>query len=522
MALDQIEADLWRRAMAGERPDPAALYQDPGVADPSAGLPPGATAQVGAGGTTGMGASGVGNEPQQMGGAGGTIGESGGGYEGAPGIVDPAAGGAREQQIAAAPAAPAMAQVAAGPAPAMPAQGAGKPVPAGTGPSAGVPKWLSDYANQEGLAPPEPERDPHLPAIPETPGEQRVRRELQGEAFAGVENQYEAEKYAREAQLRSAQAAMEAQQKVDLENQQKAAERAKRMQERENKFREMADHVAAEPIDSKRLWNNMGTGEKIMQRLAIFLGALGTAAGGPNVAMQKIEADIDRDMEAQKQNKAGQYQRLNDEKTLYDMASERFEDEASQDAAARESAYRKIAQQLDFFGQHVQEPARREAVEGLKREVEARILDAEQQRRRANEIHVMQLEAAQAQARAAMLAARKPKLDKSVKTDLSKREAELRASVENLKDVYAQIQKTNPGSSERKRLIERAASAAAGVEGMKQRTSDEISVTRELVGVGRGDVFDTDRLKNYINEAERQHKRLQGQLEGAPTPEGVK
>jgi hypothetical protein len=56
-------------------------------------------------------------------------------------------------------------------------------------------------------------------------------------------------------------------------------------------------------VDSKRLWNNMGTGQKILAGLAVFLGgASASANGGKNGALDIINGAIDRDIAEQKQN----------------------------------------------------------------------------------------------------------------------------------------------------------------------------------------------------------------------------
>lgn len=521
MPLSPQEADLWRQALAGQQPDPSMLYAQPAGTDPSAGLPPGAVAGPPVSAQTATDALREANawadpaavaqtepqlQPQNIGQAQETLKQQ---------IAPPLATGLVPQNVA-----PSVQQAV------QQIQEQQRPrAPTGPAEPGGVPDWLQQYATQEGIKPEPPETDPHLPGAPETPNEQAARRQLQGETFAGVEDQYEAQKYAHEATMRAQQAAEDARQRIDLENRQREQERINKMRERESAFRQMADAAQKEPIDSNRIWNQASTGEKIMQRLAVFLGTLGTAQGGPNFAMQKIEADIDRDIAAQKANKESKFKRLADEATLYDMASKTFEDESSVEAAARESAYRKVAQQLDFFGQHVQDPARRAAVDQMKRELDAKILDTEQQRRRANEVYVMQWEAAQEKARAEALAAKKPKpFGKEASSELEKREIEMRAGVETLNDVIGRLEKTNAVSdpSVRRQLMESAASAAGNIEGYRQRTKEEMETTKTLVGEGLGGELSLQRMKAYRDEARRKLERMRRQKQQLPSPEGVK
>ncbi len=409
--LDPIEMEYTRRMLAGERVDPSMLYVDQG-ADPSAGLPPDAMADAGGGGAGGVsdGYDGAGNEPVVVpdagvggappvagsGGSGGTLDieeYSGGGHEGAASAEDPAMAGL--------PQAPAPRPERAGTTVIeAPLQGTRVPV-APDGPDGPAP-WLREYMGSEYAQPEGVDRDPHLPGMPLTPGETRTAQEIEADQYAGVEDQYEAQKYAHEATARAAAVAEEKRQAVELQLREREQARVRKLEDMEANYRRMADRAAAEPIDSDRLWNNKSTGEKILTTLAVAFGAVGQAlAGAPNIAFQKLQSDIDRDIEAQKQNKAGKYQRLAEEGSLIGMARERHASEGSIDAAMRETAYRKVAQQLDQFASHVQDPARRAAADQLKAQVDAQILQAAQQRRQGNELYVLRLQQAQAAARGA-------------------------------------------------------------------------------------------------------------------------
>ena len=400
--LDPIEMEYARRGLAGEPVDPSMLYAEQDASlDPSVGLPPDVLAQEG----------GVGNVPEEAlgaeGGSGGAapppVAVAGGGYEGAPAAPDPTMGGGTREVLPPVNLSIPEAQAAAPAAPAAPVAPRGPVVPENvTLAEEGPAPWLRQYMGAELGQPEGVDRDVHLPGIPLTPGEERAAREIQGEQYANIEDQFEAQKYAREATARAEAAAEEQRRATELQIREREQQRINDLQKMEARFREMADKAAAEPIDSERLWNNKGTGEKIMLTIGVALGAAGQAlSGAPNVAFQKLQADIDRDIEAQKANKQGKYQRLAEEGSLIGMARERHASEASMDASMREVAYRKVGQELERFAQFAQDPARRAAADALKSQVDAQILQAEQQRRQGNEIYLLQLQRAQAAARGA-------------------------------------------------------------------------------------------------------------------------
>lgn len=69
------------------------------------------------------------------------------------------------------------------------------------------------------------------------------------------------------------------------------------MQDHQN----LTNDLANSKIDPKRMWNNMGTANKISAAIGMFLGGIGAAqTGGPNQALGLIQKGIEQDIEAQK------------------------------------------------------------------------------------------------------------------------------------------------------------------------------------------------------------------------------
>lgn len=381
----------------------AMLYEQPAANDPSGWLPPEAVAQFAGGG----GAGGVGNVPDAppgnvpdvpvaAPGAGGASGAPGtGGSGGTLGMPPPevaAQGGtsgnipmpleeslprpapARTMQTGlAAP----VTQNASSPlrnVPKIPKK-AGAPEPT-------VPSWLA----KEMGAPENYYGKPDPIGRPVTKPEDAAYRALESEQFDQTREQAEAERQAMLAGAQAEVAAVERGQIVDAELAKREMERQRQLEKMEQGFGEMLAEANREPIDSERLWNNKSTGEKILSKLALFIGTIGGAGlGNPMMMMNKIDGDVERDLQAQKANKAFQLQRMAAEGTLYGMARDRFASEGAVDQAMRETAWRKIDAELKNFHARAQDPARRAAIEQLMAATESKILDQERQRRLMND-----------------------------------------------------------------------------------------------------------------------------------------
>lgn len=96
----------------------------------------------------------------------------------------------------------------------------------------------------------------------------------------------------------------------------------------------MSADLADTKIDSKRLFHNMGTGDKILASIGLILGGFGAAAsGGKNRAVDSIERAIERDVNDQKAAYNVKKEGLDNKATLYGRMLEKFKNET----AAREA-----------------------------------------------------------------------------------------------------------------------------------------------------------------------------------------
>lgn len=260
----------------------------------------------------------------------------------------------------------------------------------GFAPEGGTPRTAEEIA---AAAKGDPGLRPHTPGVPETPDEAIAANEIADEQFKAATGQAEAGEQATQDVLAKHKEQLDQQAEIDAENAKRQADRFADLEKAETSYRSLADAVQNEPIDSARLWNNKTTGEKVLSKLAIFLGTLGSGlAGTPNVVWESMQADIDRDIDAQKSNKALQQSRLAAEGTLFGMAKDRFQDEAMADASMREAAYGRMARELEHFEQTARTPERKQAIAGLRAVAEEKYMAAQQARRMRTDAYVLEQE----------------------------------------------------------------------------------------------------------------------------------
>jgi hypothetical protein len=381
---------------SGDDPDTkrmriASLYNEPAANDPG-GMPAEATAMGsgGAGGVSGMGDTGPGNVPDVPAempgatGAGGTLGMP------PPDLLAQSGTSGPGNVPAGAPVAPPMAATEAPVARPAPARVTtipettvrGSKARSGGATESAIPPWLA----KEMGAPESYYGKPDLVGRPVTRQEDAGYRALEGAIYEGTREQAEAEDQAIQAGARAELAAVERGQIVDAEMARRELERQNNLAAMERGYQEMLAEAAREPIDSERLWNNKSTGEKILSKIALFIGTLaGGVQGNPMMMMNKMDQDVERDIQAQKANKAFALHRLAAEGTLYGMARDRFASEQSVDAAMRETAWRRIGAELNSFMTQAQDPQRKAAIGLLVDNTESKILEAERQRRLLND-----------------------------------------------------------------------------------------------------------------------------------------
>lgn len=116
-------------------------------------------------------------------------------------------------------------------------------------------------------------------------------------------------------------------------------------------MRQLSDEIQGGRIDPDRLWKERGTGARIGAVLAAALGGFGAALTGTrNSALDIINAAIDRDIQAQKENLANRRGSLEDMRGVYSVARTITSDAIEQEDAARVLALDGVEAKLKEFG----------------------------------------------------------------------------------------------------------------------------------------------------------------------------
>lgn len=112
-------------------------------------------------------------------------------------------------------------------------------------------------------------------------------------------------------------------------------------------YRRAADRAASLAIDPDGFYHSRGVGGTIASAIAIGLGGLSSAVqGGPNVVLDMINQEIDRDLAAQQQRIDSAFRRAEAEGTLYDMTRQEYADRNAALEAARALALENVAAQV--------------------------------------------------------------------------------------------------------------------------------------------------------------------------------
>jgi len=159
-----------------------------------------------------------------------------------------------------------------------------------------------------------------------------VRERQKGaEARAGMQQEFAGEQQQAFEQVGSAmddaaQQEQQAQAKFETFRTSYREEQDKRAQQ----MRELDNEIASTKIDPSRAWKNKHPAATIMSMIGIALGGFAHGFSGgkiQNTALQMMQKEIDRDIDAQKSDLANRRASLAQKKTLYGMARERFGDE---------------------------------------------------------------------------------------------------------------------------------------------------------------------------------------------------
>jgi hypothetical protein len=214
--------------------------------------------------------------------------------------------------------------------------GGGAPSPAGPPPEEDIDATLiAELTNR-------PEGDPSLFGAYDNREESALDRQLRLNDEGARLAQRRAELMAMGAaeERDAAEGAMAA--RAEMEAQRRVATMAAR-----DSYRRANDRAASLRVDPDGFYHSRGVGGTIASTIAIGLGAFGSAInGGPNVALQMISEEIDRDIQAQQQAIDSAFRRADAEGTLYDMARQEFNDRGAALDAARALALENVAAQV--------------------------------------------------------------------------------------------------------------------------------------------------------------------------------
>ena len=126
--------------------------------------------------------------------------------------------------------------------------------------------------------------------------------------------------------------------RYDALAQKTAMERADFVQSQRAKLSAMSDEMSKDP--SKSYWASKTDGEKVMSFVGVILSGIGAGmTRGPNLALEKIEREIDRGIAAKERSYA------REQNYYHDMLSE-FGDRSTAIQAAKAAAYDDVAKEL--------------------------------------------------------------------------------------------------------------------------------------------------------------------------------
>jgi hypothetical protein len=233
--------------------------------------------------------------------------------------------------------------------------------------------------------------------------------------------------YEQQAQQAEQRAALEEQKRAELKAMQ--AEQLERQNARRaaldaemTRYRQAVDTARSSDIDPERLWNSKTTGQKVLSKIAVFLGGIAQGLGGmggrplPNAALEQLNLDIDRDIDAQKANAAGKRNDVSLRGTVLDMMRQHYDDDERAGMAAKAAV-------LDRYASLTESMALDAASKDARLRGAALALEMRRQRdelEKALQVSAIDQEEAEYQARLAAAAA------------AAQQQAELAAQIENL------------------------------------------------------------------------------------------
>lgn len=142
--------------------------------------------------------------------------------------------------------------------------------------------------------------------------------------------------------------------------QQELLKRAKFIRDEQvGKIRKMTDDLANMPttVDPRRLWNSMGTADKLTAALGVFLGGLG---GGSNQALGIVQNAVQQDIDAQREaianSKDNAKARLDAENSLYGHMLGQLQDDQAALLATHLGANQLVEQKVNALSSKYASP----------------------------------------------------------------------------------------------------------------------------------------------------------------------
>lgn len=171
-----------------------------------------------------------------------------------------------------------------------------------------------------------------------------------GLGLKGVDHQVSAEQQRLDAAKAIAQrdymaGAITQARQTDLANRKKQAE-----DDGYSQIQALTQEVREGAIDPNHMWAERGTAARIFATIGVAMGAFVAAkTGGPNLVLQQVNGEIDRDIDAQKANLAGKSRSLEHSKSLLAMNLARFGNEEQAILASRAMAKEQAAKEFDVL-----------------------------------------------------------------------------------------------------------------------------------------------------------------------------
>lgn len=168
------------------------------------------------------------------------------------------------------------------------------------------------------------------------------------------------------------------------------------------------DELAKTEIDPDRYWNSKDTGEKVLATIGLILGGIGGGlqGTGQNAAMDALQANINRDVEAQKASFMAKSQAMQGKESVFRMMMSEFGDERMAEQATYATHWDMVSKQLQEIALTSQSNVTKENALYAKQFADNQVAQYVEGVQANAELSLKQMQAAAAAATAAKLAKR--------------------------------------------------------------------------------------------------------------------